>query len=228
MRSHGTGSNPSRSAAKIWIPKRNTQWLVDLECHLVKVSTLQLPSQLELMNVVIDGFDTLKSESVGGDAEEVSPDEYGLLISMILRQYFLSLRVLTGMSGNMAWGQGMASTWGNIGAEMNKIHPIRESDRPEWHDPAEKGNVDDYGEDDYDAPAPGTQDSVEHGRKLAIMRKTLRKWRKHAGLKMDGNLPSHEEEKFGADWTNGICPLLDGRIKMTEEPMKENPRAETG
>lgn len=177
---------------------------------------------------MIDGFDTLKMTSVGGDAEEISPDEYGMLISMILRQYFMSLRVMAGMSGNMAWGQHMASMWGNIGAQLNTMHPIRESDRPEWHDPAEKGNVDDYGSDDEDAPTPGTQGSVEHGRKLAIMRKTLRRWRKYAGLKMDGDLPSHEEERYDANWTNGICPLLDGRIKTTEEPMKENPRAETG
>jgi hypothetical protein len=49
-------------------------------------------------------------ESVGGDAEEVVPDEYGILISMMLRQYFMSLKVLSGMTGNMAWGSGMAST----------------------------------------------------------------------------------------------------------------------
>ena len=169
-------------------------------------------------------------ESVGGDAEEILPDEYGMLISMILRQYFMSLKVLSGMTGNMAWGQGMASTWGAINAELNTMHPIRESDKvdPAYHDPAAKGNVDDYGTDDEDAPLPGTQESVEHGKKLAIMRKTLRRWRKYAGMRMDGDLPSHKEEKFDMDWTKGICPLLDGRIKMTEEPMKENPRAETG
>ena len=189
-----------------------------------------ISNELTLIRALADGFETLKMESVGGDAEEVLPDEYGMLISMILRQYFMSLKVLSGMTGKMAWGKGMASTWGAINAEMNTIHPIRESDKvdPAYHDPAEKGNVDDYGTDDEDAPTPGTHESVVHGKKLAIMRKTLRRWRKYAGLKMEGDLPSHEEEKFDMDWTKGICPLLDGRITMTEEPMKENPRAETG
>ena len=158
-------------------------------------------------------------QSAGGDAEEVVPDEYGILISMMLRQYFMSLKVLSGMTGNMAWGSGMASTWGAVNAELSQIHPMRESDKvdPAFHDPAEKGNVDTYGSDDEDAPTPGTQESVEHGKKLAIMRKTLRRWRKYAGLKGDPALATHQEEKHDADWTKGICPLLDGRVKMTEE-----------
>lgn len=131
----------------------------------------------------------------------------------------MSLKALAGMTGNVAWGQGMASTRGSINARMNTIDPIRESDKVDsaHHDPARKGNVDTYGSDDEDAPTPGTQESVEHGKKLAIMRKTLRRWWEYVGLKMDGSLPSHEEERFEADWTKGICPLLDGRIKLTEE-----------
>ena len=169
--------------------------------------------------VHVDGFETLKMESAGGDAEEILPDEYGILLSMILRQYFMSLQVLSNISGNFAWGKGMASTWGSINAQMNTIHPVRENDKvdPQFHDPAKKGNVDDYGSEDEDAPMPGTIESVEHGKTLAIMRKTLRRWRKYAGIKQDGDLPSHQEEKFDADWTKGICPLLDGRIKMTED-----------
>ena len=166
-------------------------------------------------------------DTVGGTAEEVLPDEYGLLLSMLLRQYFLSLQVLSSLSG-LSWGSGMAKTWGGINAQLNTMHPIRESDKqdPAVHDPAAKGNVDTYGSDDEDAPTPGTQESVEHGRKLAVMRKTLRRWRKTAGISMDAELPSHEEEKFDADWTKGICPQLEGRIKMTEEPKKVEKKAD--
>ena len=171
-----------------------------------------------LIHVRIDGFETLCMENSGGTAEEVVPDEYGLLISMILRQYFMSLQVLSGLS-TFSWGTGMASTWGQINAQMNEMHPIRESDDidPTTHDPAYKGNVDTYSSDDEDAPAPGTQESIEHGKRLAVMRKTLRRWRKYAGLKGDAELPTNQEEDFDADWTKGICPRLEGRIKMTEE-----------
>lgn len=138
---------------------------------------------------------------------------------MLLRQYFLSLQVLSGLSG-LSWGSGMAKTWGNINARLNQIHPIRESDKqdPGVHDPAHKENVDTYGSDDEDAPTPGTLESLEHGRRLAVMRKTLRTWRKRAGLKGSPELMSYEEGKYDADWTKGICPQLEGRISMTEEP----------
>ena len=160
-------------------------------------------------------------DTAGGEAEEVVPDENGLLISMILRQYFMSLQVLAGMSA-FSWGSGMASKWGNIDARMAQINPLREDDRvdPGVHDPAHKGNVDDYGSDDEDAPTPGTQESIVHGRQLSIMRKTLRKWRKHAGLKGDPQLATYEEERYDADWTKGICPQLEGRITLTEELAK--------
>ncbi|WEW62045.1 hypothetical protein PRK78_007545 [Emydomyces testavorans] len=41
-----------------------------------------------------DGFSSLLAKSEGGDAEELVSEEDGLLISTILRQYFLSLKVL--------------------------------------------------------------------------------------------------------------------------------------
>ncbi|KAK2787564.1 hypothetical protein FQN53_005013 [Emmonsiellopsis sp. PD_33] len=41
-----------------------------------------------------DGFTSLLAESEGGEAEEIVSEENGVLISTILRQYFLSLKVL--------------------------------------------------------------------------------------------------------------------------------------
>ena len=154
-------------------------------------------------------------ETAGGKAEEVVPDEYGILISMLLRQYFMSLQVLGGMS-KASWGGGMATTWGGIDAQMNRMHPVRDNTEkdPREHGPAFKGNVDTYDSDDEDAPEPGTQESVEHGRRLAIMRKTLRKWRKVAGCEGHSDLMTYQEEEHGADWTKGICPMLHGRIKI--------------
>ena len=165
-----------------------------------------------------DGFDSLKIQPHDGPAEEVIADEYGILISMILRQYFMSLKVISGMA-NFAFGSGMAETWGAIQARMHQIHALRDNPNghPADHDPAAKGNVDTYTTDDEDAPTPGTQESVEHGRRLAIMRKTLRRWRKFAGCEGHPGLVTNQEEVWDADWTKGICPQLEGRIKMTEE-----------
>jgi 5'-nucleotidase, C-terminal domain len=41
-----------------------------------------------------DGFDSLLAQSEGGEAEEIVSEENGVLISTILRQYFLSLKVV--------------------------------------------------------------------------------------------------------------------------------------
>lgn len=41
-----------------------------------------------------DGYDSLMIESEGGTAEEIVSEENGILISMMLRQYFMSLRVM--------------------------------------------------------------------------------------------------------------------------------------
>ena len=41
-----------------------------------------------------DGYDSLLVRSEGGQAEEIVSEENGILISMVLRQYFMSLKVL--------------------------------------------------------------------------------------------------------------------------------------
>ena len=41
-----------------------------------------------------DGFTSLMPKSAGGPCEEIISDENGILISMLLRQYFLSLKIL--------------------------------------------------------------------------------------------------------------------------------------
>lgn len=61
-----------------------------------------------------DGYESLLIEAEGGEAEEVVSEENGILISMLLRQYFMSLRVL--------------NQWKNWSPSMN-MH---------WHDVAEK------------------------------------------------------------------------------------------
>lgn len=164
---------------------------------------------------ITDGFDSLKIDVAGGTAEEVVPDEYGILLSMIVRQYFMSLKVMSHLSGQ-SLGKGIGGVWADVHANMAEIESVHDpaTDDPKWHDPATKGNIDTYDSDDADAPIPGTTGSVEHGRTLAIMRKTLRMWRKNTGIEGDASLPSHEEEIHNANWKKGICPRLERRIQV--------------
>jgi 5'-nucleotidase len=70
-----------------------------------------------------DGFTSLMLEEEGGPAKSVVGDETGLLISMILRQYFMSLKVL-GKWKN--WSHNMGRHWGKVHNGLHDLHPVRE------------------------------------------------------------------------------------------------------
>ncbi|KAF2726005.1 Metallo-dependent phosphatase [Polychaeton citri CBS 116435] len=70
-----------------------------------------------------DGFDMLTLEEEGGEAESIVSEEEGLLISMILRQYFMSLKVL-GRWKN--WGDQLSKHWGGVHEDLHEMHPVRE------------------------------------------------------------------------------------------------------
>ena len=58
-----------------------------------------------------DGFDSLLAKSEGGEAEEIVSEENGVLISTILRQYFLSLKVFGKWR---RWSRGLNRHWGGV------------------------------------------------------------------------------------------------------------------
>ena len=63
-----------------------------------------------------DGFSSLLVRSAGGDVEELVPEESGVLISVILRQYFLSLKVM----GSWArWSPGLRRHWDRVHSSLH-------------------------------------------------------------------------------------------------------------
>ncbi|KAL2267945.1 hypothetical protein VTJ83DRAFT_5222 [Remersonia thermophila] len=68
-----------------------------------------------------DGYTSLLVKSAGGVCEEVVSEENGMLISTMLRQYFLSLTVLARWKG---WGPSMERHWSEVANEVAKCHPI--------------------------------------------------------------------------------------------------------
>jgi hypothetical protein len=58
-----------------------------------------------------DGFSSLLIEAEGGEVEEVVSEESGVLISTILRQYFLSLKVLGKWN---RWSASLRRHWGTV------------------------------------------------------------------------------------------------------------------
>lgn len=71
-----------------------------------------------------DGFTSLMLEEEGGTARSIVSEENGLLISMILRQYFMSLKAL-GKWRN--WGAQMGQHWDKVHEGMHIVQPVREA-----------------------------------------------------------------------------------------------------
>lgn len=69
-----------------------------------------------------DGFASLLVQSEGGEVEEIVDEENGVLISTILRQYFLSLRV---MGRWQRWSQSMARHWDTVHRGLHSCSVVK-------------------------------------------------------------------------------------------------------
>ncbi|KAI6789456.1 5'-nucleotidase [Hortaea werneckii] len=74
-----------------------------------------------------DGFTSLMIEEHGGQAKSIVGDESGMLISSLLRQYFMSLKVL-GRWKN--WSSHMGQHWRSVHDGVHSAHPVRDPVKP--------------------------------------------------------------------------------------------------
>ena len=194
-----------------------------------------------------DGFESLMPTSLGGTAEEIISDENGILISMLLRQYFLSLKVL----GKWHRGaEGLHKHFENkVHDDLHASHPVKHPERVgrrtsivgPTRRPAAKESAPGTHEADHDHdPHLDGEDSEDEGdhslkqtpsvgdakdRELLIMRKVLRKWFRLAGL--DGHpgisgphAQVQEEFEVEVGWTKAIAPRVEGRIVRLENGVR--------
>ena len=201
-----------------------------------------------------DGFTSLMLKEHGGTAESIVSDENGMLISMILRQYFLSLKVLGKWKH---WSKSMGNHFGKIQDDLHEVHPVKEpsqvaqrvpapaledkiedeklesngntrkslvgtaqkhnrnrSDLPARPAKSQKVKEEDAGfdsdsDDDEEPDMPAIIPSINTN----IVRKVMRKWRRLAGIEGHAAVAS-KHEAFNCQWTKGIAPRLEGRIKF--------------
>ena len=174
-----------------------------------------------------DGYNSLLAKSEGGVCEEIVSEENGILISMILRQYFMSLKVLNKWK---MWGPSMGRHWGSVHDGLHNVHPVKEPVPPDhrtveafrkaaqsnkfkkvdWGsskngevEPPSESDVDDSEAEETDSHVkPVPTNASDRERELVIMRKVMRKWWRLAGL------PGHPalcdelgEGEFMANWT---------------------------
>ncbi|KAK7972267.1 hypothetical protein PG988_006401 [Apiospora saccharicola] len=189
-----------------------------------------------------DGYDSLLIESEGGECEEVVSEENGILISMMLRQYFLSLRVM-GKWKN--WGNAIHKHWDNVSSKVSTSHPhiaplgpaspntrTGKNDKHGWdnwtpeklrsrrasvgtrEEESEAENESDDGEGEGDERRHLAEHEVEDlDKELQIMRRVVRKWSRVAGVHCRVG-DELKEGEFEIDWTKAIAPRIEGRIVM--------------
>jgi 5'-nucleotidase, C-terminal domain len=74
-----------------------------------------------------DGFDSLLAKSEGGEAEEIVSEENGVLISTILRQYFLSLKIVGKWR---RWSPSLNKYWDGVNKDLHQKGTIKEPKAP--------------------------------------------------------------------------------------------------
>ena len=179
-----------------------------------------------------DGFTSLLAESEGGTAEEVVSEENGILISMMLRQYFMSLKVL----GKWArWSPSLHRHWGGIHQQLHVDERVKKpgsanSGMKHGCNGSQKTNgevvktkvrgvsVDSDTDDEKDAHLDHRRghEDVTKRRWMHVARVFSRRWMDLAGIDRQQVSPV-DPHPSNADWvlpmwTHGIAPRVEGRI----------------
>ena len=184
-----------------------------------------------------DGYTSLLIKSEGGTAEEVVSEENGILISMVLRQYFMSLKVL----GKWArWSPSLHRHWGVVHNSLHAGGRVREPNEFKrgvkhkrtgtelMHDHEGKTDVDgmvvdsdtdDERDVDVDdevlASSMASLRSIsdERSRELHLARVYVHRWMDIVGIERAGvGTVGAQVDWLLPHWTQGIAPRVEGRI----------------
>ena len=168
-----------------------------------------------------DGYDSLLVRSEGGVAEEVVSEENGMLISMIMRQYFMSLKVLGKWR---RWGPSLHRHWDNVHSSLHeggKVREPRDLNKNSSHHRDESVRahhhaakmvdgrlVDSDTEDEEEDPeSPAITDKDRKERQLQIMRWVTRRWMDAANIhKHAVGMVDEQHDDHMPLWTRGIAP----------------------
>lgn len=168
-----------------------------------------------------DGFDSLLVKSEGGEAEEIVSEENGILISMLLRQYFLSLKILGKWK---MWGRGMTRHWKGVQDSLHESHPVvepqipSEGTRSSLPVSTEELGIPHHESDDESSAEESnyhTELADQKEREIHLIKKVTRKWRRLAGLSGQADCCDNmAEPEFKIDWTK-VC-------SFSIDPNREN------
>lgn len=175
-----------------------------------------------------DGFESLLVKSSGGEVEEIVSEENGILISMIMRQYFMSLKVLGRWR---RWESNMNKHWIGVHERLHVGGKIREPNdvqQSSEHDgdgnfksqdnPNDLVNGHHVDSDTDDEPVPECDrpkafvetEGERIQKEKRVARRVMKKWMCLAGLRRESVATVEEETSsaFVPHWTKGIAPRL--------------------
>lgn len=188
-----------------------------------------------------DGYTDLMLKEDGGPARSLVSEEAGMLLSTLLRQYFLSLKILGRWGPDAAAAAGkipsapsspvtpsspsstkecsdaaMGAHWARIHAAVHEVHPVR-APPPDVATPAGK-------------LAPAENEKREYSEQdLVRARRAARKWWRLARLPGHPGLCEPEKDESGRStgglvaWTRSIAPRVEGRVvNVGQEGATEN------
>lgn len=188
-----------------------------------------------------DGYTSLLIEHEGGTAEEIVSEENGVLISTILRQYFMSLKVLGRWK---YWGPSIARKFDRVQHSLQRTHsfmpasPSIERKQPlfpqvqhpsvervklgERSTSADSASSEDSEVDPYLDEQENEDDGAEYDdskpirfteREMSVIRRVMKKWWRLAGLEGQPKVcDTLQEDEFQVNWTTAIAPRVEGRI----------------
>ncbi|KAG5915964.1 hypothetical protein E4U42_007861 [Claviceps africana] len=186
-----------------------------------------------------DGYTSLLVKSEGGTAHEIVDEENGILISAMLRQYFMALRTIG------QW-KCISDHWVGVAEQANvPLSPPLGRQRPDGEHAKAKGMLAetegastawkgflrrriglhkeplDENEDDeadlveHDARGAAADEDLDLDLEVLLLRKFWARWARRAGVRTKATLcePLGDDD-CAVDWTRVIAPVVEGRIRM--------------
>jgi 5'-nucleotidase len=155
-----------------------------------------------------DGFESLNIANEG--VEEIISEEQGVLISMIIRQYFLSLKVIS------RWKRGSCVTSLFSGLQKQQeesgvLDPGESKD--DRIDSSEESEVEDALVD-AECPSPVRErvSVAEEKRIFELKQRVVNKWERLT--KMGADARRNGDAKVSVDWCRSVRPTVEGRIQI--------------
>ena len=147
---------------------------------------------------MVTGKDGYTALTVAEGAEMIVDEENGVLITTILRQYFLSLKVI----GSWSHGGFYRNFFHGIKEDMKSKGSLVQSEAAQRRE--ERHDDDDGSKSQNDGLESSPAHATEDEKMQASVKRMTGKWARLAGVKT-GNVQD-------VDWTSCISPKVEGRI----------------